>query len=79
MNNKMLKIINPLLFVAVLITAIGMLMYKLPGKYQYSELMVNIHTYAGIAFFVLAIIHISLNWKWIKSQIFGIHPAGKKK
>ncbi|MDD4667082.1 MAG: DUF4405 domain-containing protein [Candidatus Cloacimonetes bacterium] len=69
---KALKFFNILLFIAVLITAVAMLLYKLPGKLQYSEQMGNLHTWAGLSFFILAIIHIILNWRWIKSQILGI-------
>jgi hypothetical protein len=70
MNNKLLKIVNPLLFVAFLTNQVAMLLYKVPGPLQYSEQMTNLHTWAGLGFLVLAIVHITLNWRWIKSQIF---------
>jgi len=74
---KALKIVNVLMFIAVLVTAIGMLLYKIPGKLQYSESMADLHTTAGIIFFILAVLHIVLNWRWIKSQIFGVR-TGKR-
>ncbi len=77
MNNKILRILNPILFICFLVTAIGMLLYKLPGRYQYSEEMVNLHTWFGTAFFVLAILHLYLNWAWIRMNIFKRKPKSK--
>lgn len=70
MNNKLLKIVNPLLFLTFLVNQVAMLLYKVPGSLQYSEHMTKLHTWAGLGFLGLAIIHISLNWRWIKTQIF---------
>lgn len=72
MNTKLLKIVNPLMFLAFLTNQIAMLLYKIPGKLQYSEQMTSLHTIAGMIFLVLVICHIILNWRWIKTQIFGI-------
>lgn len=72
MNTKLLKIVNPLMFLAFLTNQIAMLLYKIPGKLQYSELMTALHTIAGMIFLVLVICYIILNWRWIKTQIFGI-------
>ncbi len=77
MNNRVLKLLNPPLFLAFLCVAASMLLYKMPGRFQYSELLYGIHTYAGTAFILIAIVHITLNWKWIKSQIFGIKAKKK--
>ena len=78
MNNKILKILNPLLFIALLVTIVAMVLYKVPGRYQYdSDSVGKIHEIAGIVFFILALLHIYLNWQWIKSQVFGIKPKKK--
>jgi uncharacterized BrkB/YihY/UPF0761 family membrane protein len=72
MNLKLLKILNPILFIAFLTVAISMLLYRLPGRFNYDEIVGQIHALSGAIFFILAILHIILNFKWIKSQIFGI-------
>jgi uncharacterized membrane protein YozB (DUF420 family) len=72
MNNKLLKIVNPIMAIAFLTNQIAMLLYKIPGKLQYTEQMTSLHTWAGLVFLCLAICHIILNWRWIKTQIFGI-------
>ena len=79
MNNKILKILNPLLFLAFVVTIVAMILYKVPGRFQYdADGVGKIHEIAGIVFFILALCHIYLNWQWIKSQIFGIKPNKKK-
>ncbi len=74
MNNKLLKILNPLLFLALLTVVVAVALYKLPNQFRGTELMEEIHTLAGLVFFALGFLHIILNWKWIKSQVFGIKP-----
>lgn len=78
MHNKILKVINPLLFLAFLGTLIAMILYKVPGKLQFSEFALEMHTYCGVAMFVLAGIHIYLNWGWIRMNILGKKPSRKK-
>jgi uncharacterized membrane protein YozB (DUF420 family) len=79
MNNKLLKILNPLLFLALVITIVAMVLYRVPGRYQYdADTVGKIHEIAGIVFSILALCHIYLNWQWIKSQIFGIKAKKKK-
>ncbi len=74
---KYLRLVNILLFLAALLTAIGIALYALPTELQYSETMADLHRIAGLSFFILAIIHITLNWSWIRSQILG-KKKGKK-
>ena len=76
MNNKALKILNPLLFTAFLVVAVSMLIYKLgPGD----EIVGKVHEVSGIIFFLLAIAHIILNRTWIMSQIFGKKKTAARK
>jgi uncharacterized membrane protein YhdT len=35
---------------------------------------VNLHTWFGTAFFLLGLLHIYLNWSWIKLNILKIKP-----
>ncbi|MCD8480366.1 MAG: DUF4405 domain-containing protein [Candidatus Cloacimonetes bacterium] len=64
---------------AFVVTIVAMILYKVPGRFQYdADGVGKIHEIAGIVFFILALCHIYLNWQWIKSQIFGIKPKKKK-
>lgn len=72
MKNKALKFINPILFILLLTVFVSMLLYKLgPDHLKYSESMSELHTFAGVLFFIVGIIHIYLNWSWIKSNLIG--------
>ncbi|PKN79274.1 MAG: hypothetical protein CVU48_05675, partial [Candidatus Cloacimonetes bacterium HGW-Cloacimonetes-1] len=64
MNNKVLKYLNPLLLIAFLSTVIAMVMYKLPGALNGSELAGEIHETSGTVFIVIAILHVFFNWGW---------------
>lgn len=79
MNVKLLKILNPLLFIAFLTALAAVLIYKIAlfPALQGSETVYQIHETAGIVFFLLAILHLTLNWNWVKSQILGIKPKAK--
>lgn len=72
MKNKALKIINPILFALLLTVFLSMILYKFgPAHLKYSESMSDLHTYAGAMFFIVGIIHIYLNWFWIKTNLIG--------
>jgi hypothetical protein len=46
-----LKILNPLLFLAFLITVVAMILYKVPGRYQYdADTVGRLHEISGIVF-----------------------------
>ena len=79
MNNKLLKVLNPLLLIAFIVVGVAVALYKIPGELQGTEQMGKLHELAGIAFLALAVLHIILNWKWIKTQIFGIKNKSVKK
>ncbi|MDI3504276.1 MAG: hypothetical protein PWP64_1212 [Candidatus Cloacimonadota bacterium] len=71
-KNKTLRIIVPLMFIAILINQIAIYLYEIFGKSQNNETLTEIHAFAGLCFIILAIIHLILNWSWVKSQVFGI-------
>ncbi|MFO7659507.1 MAG: DUF4405 domain-containing protein [Candidatus Cloacimonadaceae bacterium] len=81
MNLKLLKILNPLLFIVFLTSLLAVTIYKIAlfPALQGSETVYQIHETAGIVFFILAVLHLILNWNWIKSQIFGIKNKPKYK
>lgn len=78
---KLLKLLNPVMFLAFLTAAVGVVLLKYPiiPSLQGSEIIYNVHVIAGQIFIVLGILHLVLNWSWIKSQIFGIKPKSKIK
>jgi hypothetical protein len=82
-NLKLLKIINPLMAIAFLSAAVGIILLKFPiiPSLNGSGVIYKMHIIGGQLFILLAIIHITLNWNWIKSHIFGIKakPKSKKK
>jgi hypothetical protein len=80
-NIKLLKVVNILLFLAFLTTLVGVALYKYPliPALQGSEGVGELHEIGGMLFFLLALCHLYLNLNWIKSQIFGIKPKGKRK
>ena len=78
-NLKFLKVLNPILVIDFLVVIIAVSIYKYPlfPSLQGSEMIYKIHEIAGIIFFLLGILHLILNWNWVKSQIFGIKPKSK--
>ncbi len=70
-KQKILIVINILLFFAFLTAITSALLYAfIPSALNGDEIVGEIHETAGILFALFAILHISFNWKWIKSQIF---------
>ena len=80
-NLKLLKVLNPIMALAFLGAAIGIILLKYPiiPSLQGNEVLYKMHIIAGQIFIILVVLHIILNWSWIKSQIFGIKPAKKAK
>jgi len=82
-NLKLLKILNPVMFIVFLIAAKAVMLYKYSPFFNLkgNEAVYEIHETAGKIFILLAIFHIILNWKWIKLNVFGIKPktTNKKK
>lgn len=75
MNNKKLKILNPIMFVVILIAIIAIITYKISEAFNYDAYgFKEIHEICGFLFVILAIFHIIYNWQWIKSQIFKKKP-----
>ncbi|MBW6514119.1 MAG: hypothetical protein K0B87_05125 [Candidatus Syntrophosphaera sp.] len=66
MKNTALKFLNPILLLLFIIAAVAMLIYRLGGG---SELMGQIHAWAGILFFIVGILHLFYNWSWVRANI----------
>jgi hypothetical protein len=66
-----LKIVNVFLFFAFIASAVSMVLYRWgPEALRGTEVTYGIHGTAGIVFFVLASIHLLLNFKWIIQSYF---------
>lgn len=72
MKNFILKIINPMLGVLLINQVVmGLLHDMLPQKVF--EVM---HEGGGIVFAIVALLHVILNWRWIKANFFQKPPLG---
>ncbi len=70
MKQKILVIVNILMFLIFISTVVSALIYRfIPSPLQGSEIMSSIHGISGLSFSGLALIHIILNWTWIKVKI----------
>ena len=68
---KVLKIVNLLLGLGFIVTVVGIILYRFGSEDISGSLIAyNLHQYGGISFIFLAVIHIYLNRKWLKSVYF---------
>ncbi len=78
MKNKALKFINPILALLLLLTFTFVALYKFgPLAWRGSESLGGLHEFSGAMFLFVALIHIYLNWSWIRSNILGKKPKHK--
>ena len=61
---KLLLIVNALAFIALLISAITGIMMRLGTRG-----LRDIHVYASLIFVAIVLIHILLNYNWIKAML----------
>lgn len=72
-RNSILKILNPILAVLFLNQVLtGILQDALSN--EAFEIM---HEGGGIALAIAAVLHVILNWNWVKASYFGSRPAAK--
>lgn len=69
-----LKILNPLLLLAFIGVA-GAALGRRAGLVD-TDLFRMVHPNAGFAFISLAILHLVLNWSWVKAAFLGKRPGG---
>ncbi len=73
-----LKIVNIILLAAFLLVLISMSLYRfIPSPLQGMEIFLEIHEISGPAFALIAIVHLILNWGWIKTQYLKKKPGEK--
>ena len=70
-KQKALKVVNIFLVLAFLITAISLVFYKIiPSAIQGEEFLYEMHEMAGTIFIIVGLIHLILNFGWIKAMYF---------
>lgn len=79
MKNNALKFINPILATLLLLALICISLYEIgPQGIRGTEVIKELHAACGILFFLVGLIHLYLNWAWVRINIFGIkkhnHP-----
>lgn len=79
MKNSALKFINPILAILLLLALIFISLYAIgPQGLRGNEIIKEFHAGCGILIFLLGLIHLYLNWSWVRVNIFGIkkqnHP-----
>jgi len=72
----LLKAVNILLMAAFLIQALTAVILFFNIKTPYIGEVSEIHEYNGMLMLVLIVIHIALNWGWIKMNFFHNKKAG---
>ncbi len=72
-RKTLLKIVNPLLALAFLSQALTGIFHTSVMKISY-ELFEYIHGYGGYVLVTLGVVHIALNWNWIKANFFKTKP-----
>ena len=65
MKKKMLRIVNLLIFLVLVYQLSSGLFGESSGVRWFEES----HNYTGIALGVLVIVHLILNWEWVKMQV----------
>ena len=75
MKVKLLKIVNPILFILMLIQAISGLGQRFAGQDLFIFLR-RVHLPNGILFVIFFVIHLYLNWGWVKMNF--LKPRSKK-
>lgn len=75
-RNTALKIVNPILG----ILALNQILTGLFGEHLPPETFETLHEGGGILFAVIALIHLALNWGWVRSNFMrrGAASAGRR-
>ena len=66
-KQKVLKVLNIFLILTFIITSLSLIFYKfIPSEIQGSEFLYKTHELAGIIFIIIGILHLILNFSWVK-------------
>lgn len=70
-KQNLLKFLNIVLLITFFTVVISMVLYRWgPESIRWSELMYEIHETSGMIFFFIVILHLVLNWTWIRNTYF---------
>ena len=68
-KQKILKVLNILLILSFIVTALSLIFYKfIPSEIQGSEFLYKTHELAGIIFIIVGVLHLILNFSWVKTM-----------
>jgi hypothetical protein len=70
-KNRALKIVNPMLFIALLVqagTGVILAFHLFISKPGLFVAVGELHEYTGFVFVALALSHLYLNWGWVRSR-----------
>jgi len=70
LKQKLLRIVNLLMFIDLLIVVVAQIVYHNHPELQGEEAVLEVHEIAGAIFILLVIVHIILNFSWIKNMYF---------
>lgn len=65
-KNKLLKVINPIMFILVVLQLVSAILMEATGDSVVKE----IHEINGFLLVILVIVHLRLNWNWVKANFF---------
>lgn len=69
-KNQWLKFVNPVLFFVFVVQAVTGLVIFSQWNIPPLGVIFEIHKYNGLMMIVLAMIHLTLNWNWVKANFF---------
>ncbi len=70
-KQSLLKFLNFILLIVFFLVALSMILYRWGSEsLQGSETMSEIHETSGTVLFFMVILHLVLNWTWIRSTYF---------
>ena len=69
-KQKILRVLNVLLFINFLIVVIAQLVYQYHPELNGEEFVLKYHATGGYIFIILVILHFILNFRWVKNAYF---------
>lgn len=69
-KQKILRVLNFLLFIDFLIVVIAQLIYQFHPELNGEEFVLEYHETGGYIFILLVILHFILNFPWVKNAYF---------
>ena len=68
-KSALLKIVNPLLILLFITQALSGILHDYLMEVSYETFEI-IHGIGGYVFVFLVVVHVTLNWNWVKSTFF---------